>query len=78
MADTLIDASAVRDQQRSVWDGVCAGWERWRADFERGASVVTQRRTYGEQAGGRQEGGIPSSRPGRLFPLLSSLSYSLA
>jgi SAM-dependent methyltransferase len=37
------DPTAVHEQQRALWDGVCPGWLRWRDDFERGAVTVTAR-----------------------------------
>jgi SAM-dependent methyltransferase len=37
------DALAIREQQRSVWDGVALGWRRWGPEFERGAAIVTER-----------------------------------
>ena len=44
MATTAtLDAAAIRDQQRSVWDGVAPGWQRWSREFERGAATVTDR-----------------------------------
>jgi len=39
----VIDATAVRDQQRFVWDHVSAGWWRWRRLFESAAGTVTAR-----------------------------------
>lgn len=38
-----IDATAVRDRQRSIWDGVAPGWQRWGREFERGGATVTAR-----------------------------------
>lgn len=37
------DATAVRERQRAIWDGVAAAWGRWSPCFERGAAVVTRR-----------------------------------
>ena len=42
-ASATTDAIAVADQQRSIWDGVAPGWDRWRREFERGAATVTSR-----------------------------------
>jgi SAM-dependent methyltransferase len=35
------DADSIRRQQRSIWDAVSAGWQRWGRQFERGGVVVT-------------------------------------
>lgn len=42
-ASPTMDAIAIREQQRSVWDGVSRGWRLWRREFERGAATVTAR-----------------------------------
>jgi SAM-dependent methyltransferase len=41
MSSIGIDAAAVRDEQRAIWDAVSWGWQRWQAEFERGAASVT-------------------------------------
>ncbi len=43
MTTVSIDGADIRAQQRAIWDGVSAAWERWQPDFERGASIVTER-----------------------------------
>lgn len=42
-ASATTDASAIREQQRSIWNGVSPGWQRWGREFERGAATVTAR-----------------------------------
>ncbi|MEU4620110.1 class I SAM-dependent methyltransferase [Actinoplanes sp. NPDC023801] len=42
MSSTVTDATAVRAEQRAVWDAVAPGWLRWQPAFERGAAVVTE------------------------------------
>ena len=37
------DATAIREQQRDLWNGVARGWRRWSPAFERGAATVTER-----------------------------------
>lgn len=38
-----VSATAILDQQRSIWDTVAASWHRWRATFDTGAARVTER-----------------------------------
>jgi SAM-dependent methyltransferase len=42
-AAATTDAIAIREQQRSIWNGVSRGWRRWGGEFERGAATVTER-----------------------------------
>jgi SAM-dependent methyltransferase len=46
---SMTDAPAVRDQQRTLWDHVSAGWQRWQPRIEVGARVVSA--TIVEMAG---------------------------
>ncbi|HTY35363.1 class I SAM-dependent methyltransferase [Mycobacterium sp.] len=43
MTTASVDAAEIRAQQKVIWDGVSAAWERWQPAFERGASIVTER-----------------------------------
>jgi len=43
MVASALDVTAVREQQRRVWDHVSAGWSRWQQEFERGGATVTAR-----------------------------------
>jgi SAM-dependent methyltransferase len=35
------DVTAVRTEQRLLWDAVSRGWQRWRREFERGGAAVS-------------------------------------
>jgi cystathionine gamma-lyase len=43
MVAPALDVRAIREQQRTIWDDVSAGWSRWRPQFERGGAAVTAR-----------------------------------
>ncbi|WP_007023582.1 class I SAM-dependent methyltransferase [Saccharomonospora iraqiensis] len=41
MSPTTEELERIRAEQTAVWDAVSDGWARWRADFERAASAVS-------------------------------------